>query len=52
VTCGVWTGFYSGSKKEIYPEAFSVDTVMPIWMDAILNVVKNLRALALCMGLA
>jgi len=33
VTCGVWTGFYSGSKKEIYPEAFSVDTVMPVWMD-------------------
>ncbi len=34
VTCAVWTGFYDGSRKEIYPEAFSRDTVMPAWIDA------------------
>lgn len=34
VTCGVWSGFWDGSRKEIYPAAFSVDTVMPVWLGA------------------
>jgi len=33
VTCGVWAGFYDGANDAIYPEAFSVDTVMPVWVD-------------------
>ena len=33
VTCGLWAGFYDGSRKEIYQDAFSKDTVMPIWID-------------------
>ncbi len=33
VSCAVWSGFWDGSRKEIYPEAFSVDTVMPIWRE-------------------
>ncbi len=33
VTCALWTGFYDGASKQIYPEAFSKDTVMPIWID-------------------
>lgn len=31
VTCGVWAGFWDGSRKEIYPAAFSKDTVLPVW---------------------
>jgi len=34
VSCGVWTGFLDGGRKEIYPAAFSKDTVMPVWLDA------------------
>lgn len=34
VTCGVWAGFWDGSRQEIYPGAFSVDTVMPVWAGA------------------
>lgn len=34
VTCGVWAGFWDGSRQEIYPGAFSVDTVMPVWSAA------------------
>ena len=34
VTCGVWAGFWDGSREEIYPAAFSVDTVMPVWLNA------------------
>lgn len=34
VSCAVWAGFWDGSRKEIYPGAFSVDTVMPVWTDA------------------
>jgi len=34
VSCAVWAGFWDGSRKEIYPGAFSVDTVMPVWADA------------------
>jgi len=33
VTCALWTGFYDGVRKEIYPDAFSKETVMPVWMD-------------------
>lgn len=33
VSCAVWAGFWDGSRKEIYPGAFSVDTVMPVWTD-------------------
>jgi penicillin-binding protein 1A len=32
VTCGVWTGFLSGSNEPIYPGAFSRDLAMPIWL--------------------
>ena len=34
VTCALWTGFYDGKPKEIYPDAFSKDTMMPVWIDA------------------
>ena len=34
VTCGVWAGFWDGSRKEIFPGAFSVDNVMPVWGKA------------------
>lgn len=34
VSCAVWAGFWDGSRTEIYPGAFSVDTVMPIWTEA------------------
>jgi penicillin-binding protein 1A len=34
VTCGVWAGFWDGSRKPIYPGAFSADTVMPVWAKA------------------
>jgi len=33
VTCALWSGFYDGSRKEIYPEAFSKETVMPVWLE-------------------
>ncbi len=32
VTCGVWTGFLTGSSAEIYPAAFSRDLAMPVWL--------------------
>lgn len=31
ITCGVWTGFLSGSAGAIYPGAFSRDLSMPVW---------------------
>lgn len=34
VTCGVWTGFLSGSGDPIYPGAFSRDLAMPVWQAA------------------
>ncbi|MEO1856885.1 MAG: transglycosylase domain-containing protein [Rubritalea sp.] len=34
VSCAVWAGFWDGSREEIYHGAFSVDTVMPVWADA------------------
>jgi len=37
VTCALWSGFYDGSRNEIYDAAFSKDTVMPVW----LNVMKT-----------
>lgn len=33
VTCALWSGFYDGVRKEIYPDAFSKETVMPVWLD-------------------
>ena len=32
VTCGVWAGF--DTPKTIYRGAFSKDTIMPVWVDA------------------
>lgn len=40
VTCGVWTGFLDGGRDEIYPAAFSRDTVLPVWVDA-MNAVRD-----------
>jgi penicillin-binding protein 1A len=34
VTCGVWTGFLTGSGEPIYPGAFSRDLAMPVWQAA------------------
>ena len=34
VTCGVWMGFLHGLRDPIYPGAFSHETVMPAWVDA------------------
>jgi penicillin-binding protein 1A len=31
ITCGVWTGFLTGSGDTIYPGAFSRDLAMPVW---------------------
>lgn len=33
VTCAIWSGFYDGVRKEIYADAFSKETVMPVWLD-------------------
>lgn len=33
VSCGVWCGFWDGSRKAIYSGAFSVDTIMPCWLE-------------------
>ena len=34
ITCGVWTGFLTGSGEPIYPGAFSRDLAMPVWQAA------------------
>jgi len=34
ITCGVWTGFYSGSRTPIHGEAFAKDLAFPVWKDA------------------
>jgi len=34
VTCSVWTGFLHGKRDEIYPGAFSRETILPVWVDA------------------
>lgn len=41
VTCAVWAGFWDGSREAIYPAAFSVDTVMPVWLSAMTKHVKK-----------
>jgi membrane peptidoglycan carboxypeptidase len=33
VTCAVWAGFLHGGRDEIYPGAFSRETVLPAWVD-------------------
>ncbi len=33
VSCALWSGFYDGVRKEIYTDAFSKETVMPVWLD-------------------
>jgi len=33
VTCAVWAGFLHGGRDEIYPAAFSRETVFPVWVD-------------------
>lgn len=33
VTCAVWAGFLDGGRDEIYPAAFSRETVFPAWVD-------------------
>ena len=33
VTCALWSGFYDGVREEIYRDAFSKETVMPVWLD-------------------
>ncbi len=34
VTCAVWAGFLDGGRDQIYPAAFSRETVLPVWVDA------------------
>ncbi|GAA5494596.1 penicillin-binding protein 1A [Rubritalea squalenifaciens DSM 18772] len=43
VTCGVWAGFWDGSREAIYPAAFSRDTVMPVWESAMSKLKGDLR---------
>ncbi len=40
VTCGMWMGFRSGSRKAIYPGAFSRETVLPAWVSAMNSALK------------
>jgi hypothetical protein len=42
VTCALWTGFYDGVSSEIYPDAFSKDTVMPVWLDVMVEAGRKL----------
>ncbi|MDC0048146.1 transglycosylase domain-containing protein [Verrucomicrobia bacterium] len=39
VTCGVWAGF--DTPKTIYRGAFSKDTIMPVWVDAMNTSLKS-----------
>jgi penicillin-binding protein 1A len=34
ITCGLWMGFVHGSRKAIYPAAFSRETLLPVWVKA------------------
>lgn len=34
VTCGLWMGFWHGSRDAIYPAAFSRETLLPVWVKA------------------
>lgn len=43
VTCGVWAGFWDGSREPIYPGAFSRDTVMPVWISAMNKLTGDLK---------
>lgn len=36
ISCGVWTGFLSGSNDAIYEGAFSRDIALPVW-QAVMN---------------
>ena len=40
VTCAVWMGFLHGRRDAIYPEAFSRETVFPVWVDS-MNAATN-----------
>lgn len=42
VTCGVWMGFWDGSRESIYPGAFARETVMPSWLDVMKVANENL----------
>ena len=33
VTCGLWMGFWHGSREAIYPAAFSSETLLPVWVQ-------------------
>jgi penicillin-binding protein 1A len=34
ITCGVWMGFYKGSRTPIHGEAFAKDLAFPVWKEA------------------
>lgn len=42
VTCVLWAGFYDGVRKEIYPDAFSKETVMPVWLNVMRKAQENM----------
>ncbi len=42
VTCALWCGFYDGVRKEIYTDAFSKDTIMPVWLKAMHKAQQNM----------
>lgn len=47
VTCGMWMGFLDGSRKPIYPGAFSKETILPSWMEVMKSTDKILPAKAI-----
>lgn len=42
VVCGLWAGFLEGRRSEIYDAAFSRETVMPVWIEAMRVAEKNI----------
>ncbi len=42
VTCVLWAGFYDGDRKEIYADAFSKETVMPVWLNVMRKAQQNM----------
>lgn len=42
VTCALWSGFYDGDREEIYPGAFSKETVMPVGLNALRKAQQNM----------
>ncbi len=34
ITCGVWMGFYKGSRTPIHSSAFAKDLAFPVWKEA------------------